>query len=246
MTKLHLLSDIHLEFEPFTLPETDADIVVLAGDTGSVKAKPNTTITHWARPDRPIVWVAGNHEFYGGEYPTTMNIFQENNNPNVHFLNNSEWISPQGIRFLGCTLWTDFALYGPPDFDEIQWWLNDYVKIKLPNGQVFKPQDALAAHLKSRHWLEKMLEEPFDGPTVVVTHHSPSPKSITKGHVANHMNPAYHSDLEYLMGPQVTLWHHGHTHASLDYVVNGTRVVSNAKGYPNERTGYDSRLVIEV
>jgi len=30
--KLHLLSDLHLEFAPFTTPQVAADVVILAGD----------------------------------------------------------------------------------------------------------------------------------------------------------------------------------------------------------------------
>ena len=30
--KLHVLSDIHVEFEAFDAPATDADVVILAGD----------------------------------------------------------------------------------------------------------------------------------------------------------------------------------------------------------------------
>lgn len=31
--KLHILTDLHIEFGSFTPPKTDADLVILAGDT---------------------------------------------------------------------------------------------------------------------------------------------------------------------------------------------------------------------
>jgi hypothetical protein len=46
---------------------------------------------------------------------------------------------------------------------------------------------------------------------------------------------------------RVGLWIHGHTHRRVDTVVDGTRVVSNPRGYPHEPVGgYDPELVIEV
>lgn len=61
--KLHVLSDLHLEFSAFVPPKIEADVIVLAGDIG----KGNSGI-YWAGntfPDKPIVYLASNHEFYG-------------------------------------------------------------------------------------------------------------------------------------------------------------------------------------
>jgi hypothetical protein len=50
------------------------------------------------------------------------------------------------------------------------------------------------------------------------------------------------------MGPSVSLWTHGHTHESFDYVVNGTRVVCNPRGYaPMElNAAFDPVLTINL
>jgi 3',5'-cyclic AMP phosphodiesterase CpdA len=62
--KLRVLSDLHLEFLDWTPPAVEADVVVLAGDIhGGVRG------VEWARrqfPDTPVIYVPGNHEFYGG------------------------------------------------------------------------------------------------------------------------------------------------------------------------------------
>ncbi|WP_425334298.1 metallophosphoesterase [Polynucleobacter sphagniphilus] len=63
--KLHVLSDLHLEFADFTPASNTADVVVLAGDIG-LRAEGVT----WARksfPQQAIIYVAGNHEFYGSQ-----------------------------------------------------------------------------------------------------------------------------------------------------------------------------------
>lgn len=32
--KLHILNDLHIEFADFDIPDTEADVIVLAGDIG--------------------------------------------------------------------------------------------------------------------------------------------------------------------------------------------------------------------
>ena len=70
--KLHIMSDVHLEFSTFEPPATDADVVVLAGDIG-IGAKG----VYWARsvfPDKQILYVPGNHEFYDTERAETLSL----------------------------------------------------------------------------------------------------------------------------------------------------------------------------
>jgi len=60
--KVHILNDLHIEFEDFTPPGTDADVVVLAGDIGV-----GTGALPWIErcfPTRPVIYVPGNHELY--------------------------------------------------------------------------------------------------------------------------------------------------------------------------------------
>src|SRR3989442_5778678 len=107
--KLLVLSDLHLEFAAFELDRTAAeaaDVVVLAGYIHQ-----GTEGIGWARqtfPDKPIVYVAGNHEFYGHHWTRLLDELRlQAGAHGVHFLEN-ESITVQGIRFLGCSLWTDF------------------------------------------------------------------------------------------------------------------------------------------
>ena len=60
--KLHILNDLHIEFEEFAPPATGADVVVLAGDIGV-----GMDGLRWAKArfsDTPVIYVPGNHEFY--------------------------------------------------------------------------------------------------------------------------------------------------------------------------------------
>ncbi len=63
--RIRVLSDLRLEFADWCPPKVEADIVVLAGDI-HVGAKG----VEWVRrsfPSTPVVYVPGNHEFYGGQ-----------------------------------------------------------------------------------------------------------------------------------------------------------------------------------
>ena len=90
---------------------------------------------------------------------------------------------------------------------------------------------------RHRRWLEERLDEPFGGTTVVITHFAPHPLSIAPFYANHPANPSFVLDLEEMMG-RAALWIHGHTHTRFDYRVRGTRVVCNPRGYPGEPTDF--------
>jgi predicted phosphodiesterase len=246
--KLHLLSDLHLEFASFDPPATDADVVVLAGDI-YLGAK----AVEWAADAfrQPVLLVPGNHEYYGGHLdhtPAQMRRMAEGTQVRVL---DGETVVMGAVRFVAASLWTDFLLTRDPRAAqrEAQLRMTDYRRIHAGRYRLLRTSDTVKAHAAARAYLERTLQEPFDGSTVVITHHAPSERSIVERfRTESHLNAAYASDLEVLMGPDVALWVHGHTHASLDYRVNGTRVVCNPRGYvplePNP--GFNPGLVLEV
>lgn len=247
--RLHILSDLHVEFGLIALPDVGADVIVLAGDTG-VGMKGVRRIAH-EFPDKPVLFVAGNHEYYGGNFQQVNQQLSQMHDDRLHFLNNDAIII-DGVRFLGCTLWTDFRLFGNPvqamlaaELD-----MNDFVNISFRDEQgkrKLKPEDTLALHRESRAWLESELDKSFDGPTVVITHHAPHPNSLAPGFTQDILSAAYVSDLTEMMG-KAQLWIHGHTHSSWDYEVDGTRVICNPRGYYRHQPNPDfvPGLVVEV
>ena len=246
--KLHILNDLHIEFEDFTPPATDADVVILAGDIGVGMGG-----LRWARdrfPDRPVIYVPGNHEFYHHDI-ALINDQKAQSPDHIHVLNNDQVVI-DGVRFMGSILWTDFALFGEADrffaMQQARQQMTDFSIIQN-NGQRFTPEDAIQFHTASRGWLAAMLAEPFAGKTVVVTHHAPSSQSVHPRYANDLLTPAFASNLENLMdGDRAALWVHGHMHESYDYEIYGTRVVCNPRGYaPNAlNPHFRSDLVMEV
>jgi predicted phosphodiesterase len=244
--KLFILSDLHL-VDSYDQPDVDCDAVVLAGDIG-VRANG----VRWARqtwPDHNIIYVAGNHEYYGWSIPHhTENLRNISHELRINFLECNEVIIGN-VRFLGCTLWTDFEISGDRHsaMRAAAGTMNDYRYIRSsPTYQRLRPIDTLAIHAESTFWLEQKLKEAHDGPTVVVTHHVPTTKSILADPRCGVLYAAYISDLESLM-PGVNMWVHGHTHYCVDYTIGSTRIVSNARGYSHEPCdGFDPKFVVEI
>jgi Icc-related predicted phosphoesterase len=240
MMKILVYSDLHNEFQPF-MPDAavlaSADVIVLAGDIGT-KHRGVEWAKSWADgvPSTPILMIAGNHEFYGGHFDKTLVDMREAAaGTNIQILENDEVVI-SGVRFLGCTLWTDFKLYGPHTssplaIESIRTGMSDYAKIRAGGYRKLHPSDTLRRHEISRSWLATRLAEPFIGPTMVITHHAPSAKSVPDEFEGDVLSGAYASDLEYMMGEHVPLWIHGHMHHSLDYQINCTRVLCNPRGY---------------
>ncbi|OGT19600.1 MAG: hypothetical protein A2V90_03340 [Gammaproteobacteria bacterium RBG_16_57_12] len=246
--KLHVLNDLHIEFGEFEPSETDADVVVLAGDIGV-----GLEGLYWAKArfaGKPVIYVPGNHEFYRHDI-ALLDELKACAPHSIHVLDDDE-VEIGGVRFLGSVLWTDFALFGEGDkyfaMLRARQGMNDFAVIQC-HGRPFMPEDALRLHTVSRNWLANRLMEPFSGKTVVVTHHAPSPGSVSPRFARDPLTPAFASNLEDLMGgDRVALWIHGHTHDSFDYQVYGTHVVCNPRGYAPYDLTLDFRpdFVVEV
>lgn len=174
--RIHPLSDLHNEFNPFTPEVTDADVVILAGDIDL-----GTRGIEWARKtfDCPVLYVPGNHEFYRGHLTETLESMRAAGDERVHVLDRDEVVIG-GVRFLGATMWTDFAATGNPPMAALsaQQALNDFRQIRTESYRRICPADLIKQAEMTRTWLRSKLAESYGGPTVVITHHAPTLRSL--------------------------------------------------------------------
>ncbi|MBI5890191.1 MAG: metallophosphoesterase family protein [Nitrosomonadales bacterium] len=249
--RIHVLSDLHLEIASYQPQPVECDVVVLAGDIGN-----QVQGIAWGRsiwPAKEILYVPGNHEFYRRERTETLQQMRARAGElGVHLLDNDEVVIA-GVRFLGSTLWTDFNLFGEElkksAMAEGKKYLNDFRLIR-ERDRVFSPARSAQLHKTSRKWLAAKLQQPFPGQTVVVTHHLPSMQSVAARYKPVLTSACFASNLDELLGASA-LWIHGHTHDSFDYVLRGTRVVCNPRGYcrnpdKSENREFKPALVVEV
>jgi Icc-related predicted phosphoesterase len=247
--RLHILSDLHVEFGPFQPRTVEADVIVLAGDVHAGANGIRWIFQHF--PTRPVIYVLGNHEFYAENIPIlTSEIKDLAKGSNVHVLENDR-IEIDGVVFLGATLWTDFGLYGDVVLAEAvaAAAMMDFQKIRVTHDyRRFRPADARRVHAQSASWLTKQIEDVRGRRFVVVTHHAPSPRSISERYRNDPLNPAFASNLEPLIqNSGAALWIHGHIHQHADYAIGSTRVIANPRGYPQEgHTDFDASLTIDV
>lgn len=281
--RIHLLSDLHFEFQKWRsvwkLDTLEPDVHVLAGDIGI-----GLDGIQWALHafKKPVIYVMGNHEFYGQRPMVELmaRAREMTAGTHVHLLENDSVVI-DGVRFLGCTLWTDFCLFGQDRQAEMmelagEGGMSDYANIHVNkkggrpdpisifaagmgrrSGDRLTPATSLDFHKASRDFLKRELVRQPDpdmvaeswNKTVVVTHHAPSARSLSRGEPGKETDAAYASHLEDLVG-QADLWLHGHVHVAREYSVGSGGVVVNCRGYKDHGeesvSGYDPFRIVEV
>jgi len=271
MSDLHLELDARLAAEAGTSrrpvgnlnfylspPRPTADVLVLAGDIHSGAQGIDWVARNFSIP---AVLIAGNRECYGHELFRVIAINRQKaqaTKGKAIFLERASWefasASGERARFIGTTLWTDFRLYRTPEasMEIARERLEDFHLIKLERGYKLRsldPGDIIRLNSASVTFLRQELSRPFDGATIVVTHHAPSPRSIPPKFQHDPLNPAFASDLEDLIHDHApTLWVHGHMHDSVDYRIDRTRVICNPRGYFPDHLNpeFDPSLVVEL
>lgn len=248
-----VMSDLHADSATFELPETPSDIdaIIVAGDVADGHHKSARWLRQHVVPrGLPVIYVPGNHDFYGHDL--------EHRYAGMYLDVGVELLHPGrptleigGVRFIGCTLWTDYAI--ACDVDAARAWarlgMPDLQSIDLGLRRI-GTRDLLSAHRLQRLIIETELAQPFAGPTVVVTHHAPHPLSLRDPMKPNASDGSFVSDLAGMIEEfQPSLWVHGHVHHSRDYRVENTRVVCNPRGYGTimrQGAKFDPMLVVEI
>lgn len=250
--KLQLFSDIHVEFSPnstFQIPTSDADLILLAGDIGEGLAGITWAAEQSQRAGKPVIYVPGNHEYYRHDITRHDDTMREHaQNLGVLFLN-GDALDHKGYRIIGTTLWTSFQDDGGKDdwfaMDQAKRGMADYHCIWM-ESICLRPRYTQVLHASAVRFIEQQLANSSFDKSVVVTHHAPSHRCCNPDFPFSPMTRAFSSAVDHLLGKSA-LWLYGHTHASFDETLDGTRVISNQLGYPRERNhGFDPNKVIEI
>ena len=201
---IQLLSDLHLETHPNFIPEVAplADALVLAGDIGSyqegsmlfdrhdadfglARFSPRKDLGAWPVP---VYFVPGNHEYDGMPFEEAHEKLQATcKRLDIVFLHQRVEIFGD-VRFIGCTLWSDFEALVPTSGPLTQQLkarekaerAADFYLRKTGTtikGAAFLSDAVRIQAQADQAWLTAALSEPFEGPTVVITHFAPTLQS---------------------------------------------------------------------
>ena len=236
--KIRLFSDLHLEFSDYKFDHIwkptagDRDTVaVLAGDIGVGRgAKP--FVEELCKNFKAVVYLLGNHEFYHHRWEDVIEYWTEYNAfSNFYFMNNRA-VEFDNVRIIGGTMWTSLDNHNPIIEIHARQGLNDYRYIKFGDRKLHPMRTGLEFE-NFKEFLDEQLSLPYEGKTVVVTHHSPGDWQKRSTYGNDPLNFAYYAQLESFIANQskINLWLHGHTHQVADYMVGETRVVCNPYGY---------------
>jgi predicted phosphodiesterase len=253
MTKFQIVSDLHIEYkndeipDPLTLITPSADILILAGDIGSLYKfeQLNGFLKKLCVYFKTVLYVPGNHEFYmvpNNNYePLTFNnlvgrlYLLEKNIDNLFILNQSSVII-NNICITGCTLWSK-AEINIPHF---------IVRINGMTNQLYEQK--YSSDLK---YINKMINycKSNNLQMITVTHHCPSYDVLNEKRASDKYVSLYVSKLDHLLTiNNVHTWVAGHTHRNFDFITKGgTRLVSNQKGKPRDNVcDFSKSFVVNV
>ena len=270
---IQLLSDLHLESNPHFVPQLapGADVLVLAGDIGSYQHHSSLTrlgiedfgLQRFANWPVPVIFIPGNHEYDGLEFASAHQRLQDAcRRLGLVWLERDVTVIA-GVRFIGCTLWTDFdamlsaravtsevTLGQQLAAREKAFRAADYALKRnhsLVGGQPMLANQVRELGLSSQAWLRQALAQPFEGKTAVVTHFAPSLLSADPRFGVTPGTAGFCNALDDLL-PAANVWLHGHLHCPSDYTVGDCRVVANPLGYArkNEQVAFKAQHCISI
>lgn len=264
-----IISDMHVTQADMTAEVVipPADVCLCAGDVSGVPDYGLEFLRRRIAPAIPVVLVLGNHDYYGNTMAGALNEARRGcNGHNIHILENGTF-SVDHIRIIGATLWTDY---------QIPWGVED--ELPLPERaqaaayfcrrqmldfreihgsppfldgmpRLITSREIIAKHVESKAFISTEIAKPWNGKTIVMTHHAPSPRSLLKQYQGRAVNAAFASDLTGLiLSGRPDIWVHGHIHQFHDYIEGETRVICNPLGHRHERgrNGFRQGFVIEL
>lgn len=251
--KIQFMSDLHREFGvrkcPFVL---FGDVVVLAGDIVTARNK-GLLLGEFGNLDKPVIYVPGNHDFYGGDFNTeveNMKVYYDTIPKRVHVLSD-DYLLLDGVHFLGATLWPNVKV---SEEMFIKNGISDFVTYKgFPNISNISIDKVREANNKSTKYLDFMMgeirEKDPEARIVVITHFPPSYQAQEEIFRDSNLGSYFYNDLDWLIEKhQPNYWIYGHTHGDLEWEHGKTKVITNQFGYLNYGTqkSFNIDRIVEI
>lgn len=258
---VQLISDVHCDISGRELSlRPTASTLVIAGDVCPfVDKKYRDYMAAITANHRNVAYVPGNHEHYGSpdqdgpgsvslQYMDRVCRSLPSNVVLLHSGGHHLDVPGSDVRIVGATMWTNVEPRYKKELDGI---LNDFSHIKFRGGP-FNADAMNRAHDRDRDWVEACMDSArrHGKAALVVTHHSPDRRlSVFNAEKStNGFGPMYYSsDLGGLTSKRaVAGWCYGHTHEAhvLRLLGSSFPFITNAYGYPGQRTGYADGFAI--
>jgi len=244
MLRVGIHSDLHTEFSACTIANLPAlDVLVLAGDIGNL-----LSVSHFlgtirnAAPELPVLYVLGNHEYYGLEFAKAKQQYRQLCDRYRVTLLDNEGVQIDDVLFVGSTLWSDFSLAGQADISML-WARNkipDYRKIHRYSADgslvAMQPADTVEEYKKARAFIQESLlsENQTVRKKVVISHFLPAFELLAPGYRQNAdalIQSAYWATDIPQLHQLADDWIYGHSHDCIETTVGTTRFLSNQRGY---------------
>jgi predicted phosphodiesterase len=233
--KIQYCSDLHLEFPMNERYLTDhplkitGEILILAGDIVPLHHEylHHPFFSFISDSFRQTFWIPGNHEFYHTNMHEFSPSFHHRLKTNISLVGNIA-LDFDGIRFIFSTLWSHIH---PGNKEKVERSIADFEVIRYGRRNL-SAKDFNFLHNRDISFIRQSLEENH-APTVVVTHHLPSPRCNHSKHANNILNGAFCSDQEELIKKgNAAFWIYGHSHFCQKPVyVGNTILLTNQLGY---------------
>lgn len=243
--KILVTSDLHLDewtalghnpLNAITEHLKDLDALIIAGDLADDPLRTWPACLAWIgrQIDPAKVYVfPGNHDYYDHRLDGDDALRATVEAAGMQFAQ-KRTIMIGDLRFLCCTLWTDFCLFGQQEEAMLNArWMADYERISRDaGGEMINPADTVAAHADHLAWLTSAISEPYAGKTIIVTHHLPS--AAVAG-TPSLLSPFFASDLDaWIRAHQPALWLCGHSHRHQQARLGPSLIRDISLGYPEE------------
>ncbi|HMC86328.1 MAG TPA: metallophosphoesterase [Chitinophagaceae bacterium] len=240
-------SDLHLEFRENLkyinsnpIPPL-GEVLILAGDiTLFSRMKAHDSFFNYISDNFPLTyWIAGNHEYYDSDINRRSGTVMEKIRDNILLVNNQSFVHGS-TRLIFSTLWSHVS---KPNRRRVENSISDFNAILL-NGKRFTADDFNVLHDNDLAFIRTELETPWDGITIVATHHVPTFMNYPKKYKGDPINEVFASEqTDLIIKTSPTHWIYGHNHSNTPpFNIGLTQLITNQLGYVHhhEHGSFDS------